>query len=510
MSEEKTDAAPPASPNALIGIPGLDDILNGGLPRRRLYLVRGKPGTGKTTLAMEFLLTGVRAGERCLYITLSETKEELEAVAQSHGWSLDGIRLIELSSIEHRLKPAAQTTLLHPAEVELTSTMQILERELDTTRPHRVVLDSLAELRLMAQNPLRYRRQILSLKTFLATQDSTVVLLDDGSAESSDQQVESISHGVVELEHLRPEYGSERRRLSVLKLRGVKFRGGYHDYVIATGGLKVFPRLVAAEHEAAFLRGRAKSGIKGLDELLDGGLDWGTSSLFIGPAGAGKSTLAVQYAAAAALRGEACGYFAFDESLETVRARTAGLGTDLDPLIASGQFDFKQVDPGELAPGEFASLVRQKVDSGAKVIVIDSLNGYMNAMPDERFLLIQLHELQTYLAHRGVMTILVVAQHGLLGEAMKSPVDLTYVADTVVLFRYFEFEGEIRNAISVVKKRSGAHERTIRELRFVSGAGVEVGAALRNLRGVLTGTPAVSHGAEEFALRKEDDGKARA
>lgn len=500
------DSTPPkTAPKAATGIFGLDDILVGGFPRRRLFLLRGKPGTGKTTLAMEFLKTGVAAAERCLYITLSETKDELEAVALSHGWSLDGIRMIELSSIEDRLKPEAQTTLLHPAEVELSSTMQLLEKELASFKPDRLVVDSLAELRLMAQNPLRYRRQILALKTFLATQNCTVLLLDDGSVESGDQQVESISHGVVELEHLRPEYGAERRRLSVLKLRGVKFRGGYHDYIIATGGLQVFPRLVAAEHHSDFARGQIASGVEGLENLLDGGLDRGTSSLFIGPAGTGKSTVALQYALSAAKRGEPCGYFAFDENLGTIQARAEGLGMNLKSQLKTGKLTFKQVDPAELAPGEFASIVRNMVDvDGAKLIIIDSLNGYMNAMPDERFLLIQLHELLTYLAQRGVSTLILVAQHGLVGPSMASPVDLTYLADSVVLFRYFEFEGEIRNAISVIKKRSGAHERTIRELMLVKRKGIQIGAPLRNFRGVLSGIPSTIP--SETALKKESNG----
>jgi len=482
-------STPIPPPRCETGVPGLDTVLAGGLPEKRLFLVRGSPGTGKTTLALQFLLQGRAIADHCLYITLSETKEELEVVAASHGWSLEGISLIELSSIEQHLKPEAQTTLLHPSEVELTRTMKLLEGEVERLKPRRVVFDSLAELRLLAQNPLRYRRQILSLKTFFATRDCTVLLLDDKSEEAGDQQVESIAHGVIELDHIRPEYGSARRRLSVLKLRGVRFRGGYHDYVIQTGGLEVFPRLIAAEHHADFPRESISCGVAELDRLVDGGLDRGTSTLFLGPAGSGKSTLAIQFAAAAARRGEQSALFAFDENVGTILARANGLGMNIKPLIDSGKLRIQQVDPAELAPGEFAAIVRRLVENdGAKIIIIDSMNGYLNAMPDERFLVTQLHELLTYLSQRGVSTILVLAQHGLMGP-MQSPVDLTYLADTVLMLRFFEFAGAIKKAISVVKKRSGDHEETIREFGLVKGVGVRVGEPLKQFRGVLTGTP---------------------
>lgn len=487
-----------------VGIPGLDDILNGGLQRRRLYLVRGKPGTGKTTLALQFLRCGSADGERCLYVTLSETKEELAAVAQSHGWNLDGIDLIDLSSVEGQLTPDSQSTLLHPAEVELARTVKMIESEIERSRPARVVLDSLSELRLIAQSPLRYRRQILAFKTFFAALQCTVLMIDDGSGES-DGQIESIAHGVLELEHLRPEYGAERRRMSVLKMRGARFRGGYHDYLIRTGGLDVFPRLVAAEHHLEFPREHVASGISHLDELLGGGLARGTSTLFLGPAGSGKSTIALTYAVAAASRGDRVGCFLFDENLGVFRARADSVGIDLAPHLESGAITLQQVDPAELAPGQFSAIVRKMVEEDdTRMVVIDSLNGFFNAMPEENFLLIQLHEMLAYLAQRGVTTILVVAQHGLVGSHMVNPVDLTYLADTVLLLRYFEFQGRIRKAVSVVKKRSGGHEHSIRELD-IGKTGVRVGDPLRDFSGVLTGTPSFTGKGDSMIRQGERD-----
>jgi circadian clock protein KaiC len=480
----------PASALSATGTAGLDHILGGGFTPNRLYLIEGDPGAGKTTLALCYLLEGAKRGEPGLYVTLSETREEIEAVAQSHGWSLGDVRIIELVASEESLTPDSQYTMYHPSETELGETTRKVLEEVERVKPRRVVFDSLSELRLLAQNPLRYRRQILALKQFFSGRKCTVLLLDDRTADESDLQVRSIAHGVVTLEQLSPEYGAERRRLRVVKLRGRPYKGGYHDFTIVTGGLEVFPRLVAAEHQHGFAHDKVPSGVGPLDELLGGGLDRGTSTLILGPAGSGKSSVAVQYTAAAAARGDNAAIFAFDESRETLLARSAALGTDLRPHIEAGRIAVQQVDPAEMSPGEFVHAVRRQVEErGCRVVVIDSLNGYVNAMPEERFLTIQLHELLTYLGQQGVTTLLVVAQHGLMGAAMQSPVDVSYLADSVILTRYFELKGRVKKAISVVKKRSGPHEETIRELRVGKG-GVSVGRPLENLRGILTGVPA--------------------
>jgi circadian clock protein KaiC len=469
------------------GISGLDHVLDGGFPRRRLFLVRGRPGTGKTTLGLQFLLEGTASDESGLYITLSETREELELVARSHGWSLDGIELIDLSALEQQLKPEAQTTLLHPSEMELARTSSVLQAVIDQQRPHRIVFDSLAELRLMAQNPLRYRRQILALKTFLASHRATVLMLDD-QVESNDHQLESIAHGVVDLEADRPDFGAERRRISVVKLRGVRFVGGYHDYVIRTGGLEVYPRLIASEHRREHVLGQQASGVAQLDRLLHGGLDIGTSTLVMGPAGTGKSTIALQYASQTAAEGHRAAIFAFDESIATLKTRARGLGIPLVQHIDDGSVHVQAIDPAELSPGQFIALIRDMVEAGVRTLVIDSLNGFLSAMPNERIVIIQLHELLAFLAHRSVTTILTLAEHGLVGQ-VTAPVDLSYLADTVILLRYFEHAGSVRKGISVVKKRAGSHEDTIRELRLVSGRGLEVGEPLRAFRNLLRGTP---------------------
>ena len=474
------------------GIPGLDDVLGGGVTPDRVYLVEGNPGSGKTTLALQYLREGVRLGEAGIYVTLSETKAELAAVARSHGWSLDGIVLLELVAPEEELAAENQYSMFQPSEVELAETTKAILGAVERVKPKRVVIDSLSEMRLLAQNPLRYRRQILALKQFFIGRESTVLLLDDNTSETEDLQLQSIAHGVLSLEQLSPEYGAERRRIRVTKLRGQRYRGGYHDFVIEAGGLNVFPRLVAAEHKDARERGLLKSGNAELDALMGGGLQYGTSAVLLGPAGCGKSTLAIQYARAAAARGERAMIFAFDERLETMLERTEGLGMDIAAEVASGRIGVQTIDAAELSPGEFAHHVRRAVRGagdapGARVVVIDSLNGYLNAMPEERFLIAQLHELLTFLAHHGVVTFLIVAQHGLFGS-MTSPIDTTYLADTVVLFRYFEAMGEVKQALSVVKKRSGTHERTIRELKLGRG-GIAVGPPLRDFHGVLTGTP---------------------
>lgn len=471
------------------GIEGLDNILEGGFPANRIYLVEGEPGTGKTTLALQFLLEGARCGEPGLYVTLSETKEELKAVAESHGWSLDGFTIYELLPTANSLNPESQYTVFHPSEIELGETTSAVLEEVERIRPRRVVFDSLSEMRLLAREPLRFRRQILALKQYFAGQQSTVMLLDDKVTDGQELQVQSIAHGVVALEHLAVEYGAERRRLRVVKLRGARFRGGYHDFNIETGGVVVFPRLVAAEHRQAFAKESVASGVKELDALLGGGLDRGTSTLIIGPAGSGKSTLASQFAASAAERGEHASIFIFDEIRETYMARAAGIGTDMQGYVDDGRITIQQVDPAELTPGEFAHSVRGCVDrDGARVVIIDSLNGYLNAMPEERFLTIQMHELLTYLNQQGVVTIVIMAQHGFLGTSMATPVDVSYLADTVLMLRYFETGGEIRRALSVVKKRTGIHERAIRELEL-SASGIHVGEPLTDFQGVLTGVP---------------------
>jgi circadian clock protein KaiC len=475
-------------PVANIGIEGLDNILSGGFTRNRLFLVEGMPGSGKTTLAMQFLLAGARAGEPVLYVTLSETADELRAIAESHGWNLDGLRLKELTPSEDELETSEQNTLFHPSELELADTTKRMLADIDQLKPMRVVFDSLSELRLLAGNALRYRRQILALKHFFSTRRCTVVLLDDLTSNDRDLQMQSIAHGVVLLEQLNPQYGAERRRLRVVKYRGVEFRGGFHDYVIRRGGIQVFPRLVAAEHRAPAKRGRIQSNIPELDSLLGGGLEEGTSTLVVGAAGTGKSTLATQFVVAAARHAVRGALFLFDENAQTLLARCAALGVDLAGHLDTGAITLQQVDPGELTPGEFVQAIRRAVDEGAKIVVIDSLNGYLNAMPEAHFLAIQLHELLMYLAERGVATILIGAQQGLIGAAMRTPIDASYLADAVLLLRYFEAKGEVRQAISVMKKRGGAHERTIREFKIGLG-GIRVGETLHDFRGVLTGVP---------------------
>jgi circadian clock protein KaiC len=479
---------------ASTGSVGLDDILEGGFDPDRVYLIEGRPGTGKTTLALQFLLEGVRRGERCLYITLSESERELRGVVARHGWTLEGIDIFELVPPEASLDPDQELTLFHPAEMELSETTKhILDRVVEVN-PSRVVFDSLSEMRLLAQSSLRYRRQILALKNFFASRQCTVILLDDLSSHEGDLQLHSITHGVISLEQLSLDYGAERRRLRVVKMRGMKFRGGYHDFTIETGGLAIYPRLVAAEHHKAFLGELTSTGSSELDALLGGGIERGTSLLLIGGAGVGKSSIAVTYAMAAATRGEEVMIFAFDEGLGTVFARAAGLGMSLQAHVASGRVQVQQIDPAEMSPGEFAHKVRDSVEhDGVRVVVIDSLNGYMNAMPEERFLVLQVHELLSTLNQLGVVTILVLAQHGLMGP-MQTPLDISYLSDAVLMLRYFEAEGRVRRAISVVKKRSSPHEDAIREFRLTA-EGVKVGPPLTEFQGVLSGVPNYRGGA---------------
>ena len=483
---------------------GLDAILGGGFPVDRLYLVEGDPGTGKTTLALQYLLEGVRRGEPALYVTLSETHEELTAVAASHGWTLDGITIHELSSDE-TLRPDAQYTAFHPSEVELGDTMNVVFQTLERVRPQRAVFDSLSEMRLLARDPLRYRRQILALKQSFIGRRCTVLLLDDRTAEGGDLQLQSLAHGVIRLEQLAPEYGGARRRLRVVKLRGVNFRHGFHDFSIETGGLQVYPRLVAAEHRRAFTSSTMSSGLPAFDRLLGGGLTPGTTTLLLGPAGSGKTLLASHFVVQAAAAGGHATIFAFDEGLATLLAGTANIGLDMESHVDAGRISLQQIDPAEVSPGQFVSLVRGAVEArGAKIVVIDSLNGYLNAMPEERALSAHMHELASYLRQRGVVAIIIMAQHGLIGH-MQSTVDVSYIADAVVLTRFFEAEGSVRKALSVVKKRASAHEDSIREFRITSN-GIRVGEPLRGFRGILTGVP--EYDAAQL-LRSDDDGEAR-
>lgn len=470
------------------GVKGLDEVLGGGLLRNRLYLLGGDPGSGKTTLSLQFLLAGVRRGERCMFVALSETDEELAATAESHGWSLDGISVHSISPTESTLTADSRYTMYHPSEVELTETTRSVLAEAERVKPLRLVFDSLAELRLLAENPLRYRRQVLALKQFFARQHCTVLFVIDRSADNAEMELQSIAHGVIALERNSSDYGVMKRRLQIVKQRGRAFQGGWHDLTIRQGGLEIFPRLVASEHKTAFQRESISSGHEALDALLGGGLSKGTSTLLLGASGTGKSALSTQYAVAAAERGERAALYLFDEGRATFRERARGLGVDLDALLDKGQITLRQIDPAEMTPGEFAHEVKSAVESeGVRLVSIDSLNGYLNAMPDERFLTLHLHELLSYLGNKGVTTLLLMAQHGILGEGMHGPVDASYLADTVLLLRYFEAFGEVRRAISVIKKRTGRHELTIRELRFQDG--LHVGGPLRDFQGVLTGAP---------------------
>lgn len=474
---------------AKTGIWGLDNVLSGGLSRGHVFLVEGAPGTGKTTIALQFLMEGARAGERCLYITLSETERELRDGAASHGWKLDdGIEVFELLPPESLLDSEQQQSLLYSSDLELgEATKQIFEA-VDRYQPSRVVLDSLSEIRLLAQSSLRYRRQILAIKHYFAKFNTTVMLLDDLTADVADKTVHSVAHGVIRLEELAPTYGAERRRARVIKYRGVKFRGGYHDVTITTGGLNVFPRLVASEHRHEFTRGRKSSGIKELDQLLGGGIEAGSSTLVLGPAGTGKSLLSIVFVTAAVARGEKAALFVFDEELGLLLDRMKSLGFDLEAMQRSGMLSIEQVDAAELSPGEFAHRVRRRVDEDhIRTVVIDSLNGYQAAMPEENSLILHMHELLQYLNRQGAATFMTVAQHGLVGD-MKAPVDVTYLADTVILLRYFEALGTVRRAISIIKKRTGAHESTIREYR-IDSRGLTIGNPLDAFQGILRGVP---------------------
>jgi len=480
-----------SDPRISTGTPGLDHILGGGLTPGRIYLLEGAPGSGKTTLGLQYLMEGVRAGEPCLYITLSETSEELSAVVSSHGWTLDGIDLFELSSAEEVLGDGRQQTVLHPWEIELSATVELIMKRVEETKPRRLVFDSLSELRLLAQDPLRYRRQVLSLKQYFAGRNITVLLVDDLTGEHGerDAHLHSISHGVITLERTTLKFGPARRQVEVQKMRGIAFSGGYHDLVIERGALRVFPRLIAADHHTPFVGDPVASGVAELDALLMGGPLRGTCALLTGPAGCGKSSLAFRYALEACRRGENATVYEFDERIGTLLARARSMDEAPDALLENGCLKLAQVDPADIAPSQFAWMVREEVEKrGVRIIIIDSLTGYLASMPEEKQLLLQLHELLSYLNQRGVLTLLVNPQLGLVGTMNTGALNISYIADVVVLFRFFEAAGRLRKAISVLKNRGGGHEDWIRELR-IDAKGIRIGEPLTAFRGVLTGTP---------------------
>ena len=482
------------------GIGGLDYILKGGLPKNRMFLIEGNPGTGKTTLGLQFLLDGVEKGETCLYVTLSESKEELQAAAWSHGWQLDGIEIHDLTESGESLTDDSRYTVFHPSEVELDETTRAILAEVERVKPVRVVFDSLSEMRMLAADPLRFRRQILALKQYFIGRQCTVMMLDDRTSDMPDRQLESIAHGVISLDYAASEYGKQRHTLRVVKMRGVNFQSGSHDFNIETGGIVVFPRL-SSEKKGVFPARSLLSGVENLDRLV-GELNYGTSTILLGPAGVGKSTLAMMYVIAAARRGERSAVYLFDESIASLFVRTAALGIELEHFVKEGLIVLRQIQLAELTPGELSHMISDEVEkNGVRIVVIDSVNGYMMAAPQERFLTMQFHELLGYLNRNGIVSIMVVGQYGLVG-AMQTPIDMSYLADTVIMLRYFEAKGSVRQAISVLKKRSSKHERTIREYSIDSG-GLHLGEPLSEFQGVLTGVP-VYQGGGELLIKGRD------
>lgn len=489
-----------------MGIEGLDFILKGGLTKNRLYLLQGNPGTGKTTIGLQFLLDGEQKGETGLYITLSESKEELIAVGKSHGWNLTKLNIFDLTISGDTLLDDSRYTVFHPSEVELDETTKAILNEVERVNPTRIVFDSLSEMRMLASEPLRFRRQILALKQYFNGRQCTVIMLDDLTTQSAQRQLESIAHGVITLEYVPTDYGKQRHTLRVVKMRGVNFQSGSHDFNIETGGIVVFPRLGSLDTKQKFETGALSSSLSDLEELL-GGLDYGTSTIFTGPAGIGKSTMALMYVYTAAKNGIRSAMYLFDESIETLYKRTSSLNMDIKKYVEEGLINVRQIKLAELTPGELAYMVSEEVEKhNTRVVVIDSVNGYLMATPQERFLTMQFHELLGYLNSRGIVSILVVGQYGLIGS-MQAPIDMSYLADTVVLLRYFEAGGEVRQAISVLKKRTGKHERTIREFRIDQG-GIQLGEPLADFHGVLTGIP-IYHGKSEQLMNQNDekDGK---
>ena len=479
------------------GIAGLDDILHGGLSKGFLYLIEGSPGAGKTTLALQFLIAGAKKGEKGLYISLAESEAELRHVAASHGMDLSNIEICKISPPEITGDAGKQYTVFQPAEVELSDVLETILGKVRELKPSRIIIDSMSELRMLARDSLRYRRQVLSLKQFFEGRDCTTLLLDERFGDHQENQVQTIAHGVLCMQVLPRSYGITRRRLEVLKIRASRFREGFHDYVIMKGGVAVFPRLVSSEYRAASVMAEnLPSGVKELDQLFNGGVQRGTSTLIVGPTGCGKSTVCTQFVVQGAKRNEKSAIFTFDETRQSFRVRSRGLGMDLDQYLEKDLIHLEQVDPAELSPGEFIHRIRRGVEEQRwRIVVIDGLNGLMNSMSEESAMTVQLHELLAYLNQVGVASFLVLAQNGLLGAAMSSPVDVSYLADNVLLLRYFEAGGEVRQAISVMKRRSGPHERSIREMRMDTGK-LTIGEPLRNFVGVLTGTPEYKGGQE--------------
>lgn len=485
------------------GLATLDTILGGGYAANRAHLIEGRPGAGKTTLALQFLIAGAALGEKGLYITLSESREELLYVARNHGMDLTGVEICELVPRELTLNEDLEQTVIYASDLELSETVQQLIAAVRAANPRRVVLDSLSDIRLLSQDPLRFRRQARVLKDFFAKQGCTVIFLDDVDEDArADVNLHSLVHGVIRLEHTANTYGSERRRIRIYKMRARKFIGGYHDYRIVRGGLTIFPRLIASsEGRSKKIGGKVASGVVLLDEMLDGGLERGNSTLILGPSGVGKTTLAMQFIGSMLKAGEKILFIAFDETERNFYRRNKGLGFDLEPAMADGRFQFYAADPAELAPGELTETIRASVEVGVTGIVIDSLNGYRHAMPEEKFLLLQLHELITFLNDKNIVTVLIVSQSGLIG-AVSSPFELTYLSDSVVILRYFEMSGEIRRAVSIMKSRTGPHAISLREFN-INSHGVNIGNALVDLSGVLTGVPI--HAGERLAIEAADE-----
>ena len=479
------------------GISGLDEILRGGLPKHQMYFVQGDPGAGKTTLSFQFLLEGVRRGEKALYVTLSASTRDLQRVARSHGWDISAIDIHE----QFQIAKTPDTTIFRAGEIELAKTVQAILTGIDDRQPDRVVIDSLGEIRLLAESPLRYRKQLLIFKEFFRDRRITALVLDDRTVGTRDSEIQGLAEGVITLGVTSPTYGNTRRSLEVVKMRGVSFRGGYHDFSIEKGGIVVFPRLSAGQHTISREAGGIQSGIAEIDSLVGGGLERGSTTMVMGPAGVGKSSLSLQFATTAARAGERVVFFIFEEHRSVFMKRAASLGFDLPPLIERGFFIVQQIDPAEMSAGEFAFNVRVAVEKDdASVVVIDSLNGYFNAMPEEQFLTLHLHELLSYLNDAAVTTILIVSQHGAIGQ-VSSPVDVSYLADAVILLRYYETRGAFRRAISMLKKRTSVHEQSVRDYQLTS-QGVRVGAVLEEFRGILAGMQSVEASPPESRSRR--------